>query len=486
MPMIALRRWSALVVAFVLAIPVVAQEKTPSLWAVDRALTVAPQGAPVPALVYRLLPPSWDLKEGNAAPIYLRLAHAQSDEARNYYTETPKPWNQLPVDKVPVDEARKFLEGRRYLLRQLELGARRRGAEWNYTLDAGDPLNLLLPDLVWLRGYVPMLVLEARVALAERDFAAATHHLQTGLAFGRHVAEGPTLLHRMVAISMASQVTGVVADLIERPGAPNLYWALTALPRPLIPMGSGGDFEYRVLEDTFGDLKELDRERSPEQWEALLRRIRKTIQAVSMIGPNEGKTQTVPDWYPKAYGPEEPAAKSPDLPAAREFVARDRHLSAEQTAALPAAQVLVLYLVHTYDVYRDELFRGMYLPYPDARPLFESAEQRVNSPATSEGQVVARVLLPALDRATAAEMRLERTLAALRVIEALRMHAAAHDGRLPGQLSDVKEVPVPNDPGTGRAFEYRVEGDTATITSQVPDDSLSKNGIRYRVTLRSK
>ena len=38
---------------------------------------------------------------------------------------------------------------------------------------------------------------------------------------------------------------------------------------------------------------------------------------------------------------------------------------------------------------------------------------------------------------------IERRLAALRTIEAIRMFAASHDGKLPAALGDIKEVPVP-------------------------------------------
>ena len=41
---------------------------------------------------------SWELKEGNAVPIYLRLVHEQSDAARKAWTETPQAWNALPID----------------------------------------------------------------------------------------------------------------------------------------------------------------------------------------------------------------------------------------------------------------------------------------------------------------------------------------------------------------------------------------------------
>ena len=66
------------------------------------------------------------------------------------------------------------------------------------------------------------------------------------------------------------------------------------------------------------------------------------------------------------------------------------------------------------------------------------------------------------------------------------MYAAAHEGQLPDKLTDVTEVPLPNDPGIDRPFEYHRAGDTATLISQVPDDPLPHNDLRYRVTIRKK
>jgi hypothetical protein len=103
---------------------------------------------------------------------------------------------------------------------------------------------------------------------------------------------------------------------------------------------------------------------------------------------------------------------------------------------------------------------------------------------TSEGHAAARLFLPALGKVMWAQTRLERNLSALRVIEALRLFAAGHDGKLPAKLSDVTEVPLPDDPGTGKPFDYKLDGDTATVTSDVPGDAVPTNGIRYRVTVR--
>ena len=81
-----------------------------------RILTPSTHSEETLAIAHDLLPPSWELKEGNAVPIYLRLVHEQNDAAQKYLTETPMPWNSVPVDKVPLAEARKFLQDRGYFL----------------------------------------------------------------------------------------------------------------------------------------------------------------------------------------------------------------------------------------------------------------------------------------------------------------------------------------------------------------------------------
>ncbi len=70
---------------------------------------------------------------------------------------------------------------------------------------------------------------------------------------------------------------------------------------------------------------------------------------------------------------------------------------------------------------------------------------------------------PAYEAAAAAFVRVDRQIAALRVIEALRLYGAAHAGRLPPQLEAITEVPIPVDPVTGRPFEYQFEGEVARL-----------------------
>jgi hypothetical protein len=341
---------------------------------------------------------------------------------------------------------------------------------------------MLLPDIQTMRSYAPMLVLQVRVALAEGDFTGAAHHLETGFAFSRHVADGPTLIQSMVGFALASQFADTVGDFVERPDAPNLYWSLTALPRPLIGIRGALDWEYRMIDMQLPDLGDPDRERTAEQWDAALRRVRTELRLLA--GLAEGGP--LGNFFPKDCAPGDPAAKSPDLAEARRFVARTRGLPADKVKAMPPARVLLLYMAGTYQEDRDHWYRAAYLPYPQARPLLAAAHKWLRGLPTTEGHAAPRLLLPGLDRVLSAQNRVERNLAALRVIEALRMHAAAHDGKLPDKLADVTEVPLPNDPGTGRPFEYHREGATATLVSQVPGDPLRNNGLRYRVTVRKK
>jgi hypothetical protein len=485
--MIRPRRWSALVVAFLVAPALQAQDKPPpdkpvSPWAIDRSLTVSPASDTVPALKYRLLPPSWELKDGNAAPIYLRLVHAQSDSSRKYWTDTPESWNQLPIDQIPLQETQKFFKTYSYILRQLEVGARRKTAEWNYTTEEPNPIGLLLPDCQTMRTYAPMLILQIRVALLHKDFEKAARHMQTGFAFSRHIAQGPTLIHSLIAFAVANKVIGTVAEFVERPDSPNLYWALTVLPRPFIDLHAGLEFEYKTVENEFPDLANLDHDRTPEQWDAVLRNLRKSLRELAKVE----EPPRLPDWFPKDWSPEVPAANSPELPEARKFVARTKQLSVEKVEAMPPSQVLLLYIMGKYQEDRDEWHRAAYLPYQQARPLFDAASKRLKESTAIEGHLLARLLLPGLDRVMWRQNLFERDVAAMRIVEALRAHAAAHDGKLPEKLADVTEVPIPNDPGSDRPYEYSREGDTATLISQSPADQGPQKGIRYRVTIRKK
>jgi hypothetical protein len=453
------------------------KEKAAEKWLIDRAMTLSPQAQPRLALRYRLLPTFFDRKPGNAVPIYLRLVHQQNDASRRLWVDVPTEWNKLPLRRLPLEEARKFFKQRNYMVRQLDLGARRQKAEWEYTLDAGNPIELLLPDMQNMRNYVPMLVLRARVALAEKNYPDAVRALETGFAFSQHIAEAPFLISGLVAVAASNIFADAVLEFVEQPGAPNLYWALTALPRPLIGLRKGEDFEYTVMHRQFPDLADLERARTVEQWDEALKRVRTERNRLTLLD-REAKP------LPAGTTPDEPASKSPDLATARRYLTEQRKLPAERVKEMPPAQVLMLWMAATFQDFSDDVFKTTYLPFVQSRPLFAAANKRLKADPDDEGHRLAKWLLPAMGKVRLAQNRLDRRIAALRVIEALRMHAAAHGGKLPDKLADVTVVPVPNDPGTGKPFAYQRDGGTATLSGTLPGEPLEHNGLRYRLTIR--
>ena len=92
------------------------------------------------------------------------------------------------------------------------------------------------------------------------------------------------------------------------------------------------------------------------------------------------------------------------------------------------------------------------------------------------------LLLPAVTNAVAAGSRSEVMTAANRVIEAIRMHAAANGGKLPQSLAEITVVPVPNHPQFGTPFPYRLEGDKAILEARRrTEPSRSHGRSRLRV-----
>jgi hypothetical protein len=124
------------------------------------------------------------------------------------------------------------------------------------------------------------------------------------------------------------------------------------------------------------------------------------------------------------------------------------------------------------------------LTFPQSRPLDVAAEDRLKTAIhDTEAGRLGKMLLAAVLKVHLAHIRLERKLSAIQTIEALRLHAAK-TGELPERLDQVTVVPVPNDPSTGKPFEYHRDGANATLTSRIAGESQEITGLRYRITLR--
>jgi hypothetical protein len=62
------------------------------------------------------------------------------------------------------------------------------------------------------------------------------------------------------------------------------------------------------------------------------------------------------------------------------------------------------------------------------------------------------------------------------------MYAASHEGKLPPALDDIKQVPVPLNPATGKEFLYHLEGVKAIL--ELPaSDGISGGNRRFEIQI---
>jgi hypothetical protein len=134
----------------------------------------------------------------------------------------------------------------------------------------------------------------------------------------------------------------------------------------------------------------------------------------------------------------------------------------------------------------DDQRRAFMLPYPRATAELDKIEARAEElkKARDEPAVTLFALsVPAARKCYYAVARLDRMMAGLMAVEAVRLYAAGAKGTPPAALADVGAVPVPPDPYTGRPFEYAARADGFTLTAPVVDD-IPGSGFRFEVTFR--
>lgn len=462
---------------FVLAagtLPALGAERNLPLKTVE--MTVAPSPIPKPALKYELLPSFLDQHQGDAVPMYMKAIALQASqaEARKAFFKHYDQWSTMPRAKLPLDEVRKAIQPFETAMDQAAIAARRAQCRWDPPLrEVGDPFSILLPELQELRNLGRILAVRIRVHVAEGKYDEALHDLQTGYAMARQVGQMPFLVSSLVGAAIARTMNDQLEAMLQSRGAPNLYWAVAGLPQPLIDFRPGYEVEKAVVYLMFPQALALRRgaslaasTASPEQ---SLERLSELTEACGTGG--DAKKE-----FKQAVGLLAPKAR-------QELMANGH--SEKEVQALSPAQALLATMLEGYNEVRDEAFKWLALPYPQARAGLDQAEARMRQAAQQPKPpraVMANMLLPAVGATKFAEARISRELASLGIIEALRAYAAA-TGKLPATLAEINDLPIPLNPVTGKPFPYRLEKDTAILLADGPAD---RDQTEYRVKLASR
>jgi hypothetical protein len=446
-------------------------------------IRLAPQagGPPPRALRYALLPDALDLTPGNAAPLWVRAADAARRVKRRlgdkeYRWLSPA---ETPLKGFPAAEVREFLAPYQAALRHADQAARRDRCDWELPPVTIQTVNTDLPldEIQGSREVANLLQLRCRLELSEGKFDDAVHTLQTGFALARHLGEGDTLIQSLVGCAVATVMLGRVEEWVQIPGSPNLYWPLTALPAPFVDVRRTVRVELGTVYRSFPALRELGRARdfTPLSRAEVERITEGLLKSWDIYAGGQG---TGPDW-PKRMGVAALAVKY--YPDAKRYLL-EHGARPEQVEAMPAVQAVLLYYLDQYNRRRDDVLAWMNLPPWQAREgLGRNFRESVRA-ARDSGNVLLALLMPAVERAHEAGVRVDRQIAVLRCAEALRLYAAAHEGAPPAKLADVP-VPLPLDPVTGQGFDgfYRTEDGKAVLEMPPMPAGPANTGRRFEL-----
>lgn len=427
-------------------------------------LTVTAASRPRAPLEYRLFPSPRELKEGNGAVLYYRAILELSQLPSTEMSQAALLLD-TPATQRNANEVAKRLHPFQSALHETWLGARRRNAVWDLPLKDDGPATRL-PEIQASRNLTRLLVLDAEMLTVEGKFSEAADALATNFALARDVGQSGTLISSLVGVACAQLGLDGVETWIQTPGSPNLYWSLTALPNPLLQLSSGLKAELAWLEASLPYLDILDTSvLSPQQGKHLESAFKAFLRDIGGSSGDGNLLLSGLSGYSRLK---------------RDLI--DQGWSKADVESMPVIQVMLLPQLRLYRELTDEILAWSDRPYRESAIAGKEIDQRLRELSHQPEGQIARLLLTSVMTSSAAFARLANRIELLRTVEAIRLFAASHEGRLPASLSDIEEVPIPLDPVTGREFSYRLEGMTGILGSSDDGPYVGSRRV-YEVTL---
>lgn len=455
-------------------------------------LKVQPMPAPKPALKYLLLPEVRELSPGNPAQWYMRCFAEQRNFFFTKYSAAQRARHlSMPLTELRAQKIRRYGGS---ALTQADWAARLNALDWQVLERVQtDGMDIWLPELEPLLILATALKVRFRIEVAEEHYDDAIHTAKTLFALAHHLGENPTHAANEIGLSVAHLALDVLEEMVQQPGCPNLYWALTDMPPPLVDLRKGfqGD---RVLVAT--ELRPIrdDAVLTEEELEKVVSRL-SGVMGFARVRAGQAPRSLRVGLTARAKDAENVRSIREHLWEARRtaLVSRTRGLESprgflnslfEMSSAkdliqkLPRLQLILLDEKRQFEVQSDERMKVLALsPWQIDRLGGEDLERGCNGCLAD--------LMPQVIKAKREQGRLEQRIALLRHVEALRLYAAGHDGKLPEKLSDIA-VPLPNDPFTGKPFVYKRERATAQLFGSPAriEEKNSISRVRYEVSLQ--
>lgn len=421
----------------------------------------------------RLFPDRSDWKPGNAAPIFLRQNFESSlamERRKEFFRAEPGPLEKgLSDPRILEVESLKL-----YNVAELERAAYREHSGWEYPLYEpeyeGGGIEILLPDVQEIRICSLYLCELARAAIARGEPTKAERYVRIGMGLTRHLSETPFMVVKLVSAAQFRYYQLVMEELIQMPTAPNYYWDLTSLPRPMVELRSALQWEWNILPKAYPELLDLDAITTKEQWQKLHEKI---VSGLIVFGAMPEMSSAQFEEVKKSW-----ASKS------REMLPKLDPPRAERVASMSDAETSLRYWWLRVQQLQNIQFEPCLLEPQYVVEEMLKREQQVAKLFEGEEFILQSIMPQFKARAVHAIWRHEQRIPQLRVVESIRHWSAEHNGELPASLADLT-LPAPIDPLSGKPFEYKraEDGKSAELRAcnvKLPDVGHNL-GFTYRL-----
>jgi hypothetical protein len=406
-------------------------------------IKLAPQSLknPVSSLALTLLPAASEQVEGNAPTFWYRATLSMRNvrfkwEDKHYSWGGPR---GVALKDLPLKEMKEILDKHTGALKMAEAAALRKSCDWGMPKPTIQNLSEYQYDSIQnFREMAWILSLQFRYQLAQKKFEDALRTLQIGFAMAQHLSRGSLIIEDLVAIAISSIMLGHVEEWIETPDTPNLYWALTQLPQPLIDVRPGIRTELDTVYRSFPMLIELKKQKLSKEEASTL--VEKLFQALAQNPESSPPGMTALGQkliIEKHY----PTAKKALLAAGR---------PEKQVEALPKIQAVAIYYLEQYDKSRDAILELLLVPTWQTTEKMQKLDNQFRAKAKEDGNFPLTTLFPAIYKVHHAQCRADRIVVGLRAAEGLRQYAHENKGAVMAKWSDLPR-PDPIDPITGKS-----------------------------------
>lgn len=437
---------------------------------------------PDPPLEYRFWPAAEHRLQTNPMPFVNRAVLLATQvnydrDAAIEFNEELTQWFDLPLSELPLERVRAFID--RYgpqPLYELSRAENLMGLSYDLRFDeltAAEMISTLLPELKELRTLGWLLAIRARLAVAEERWDDFVRDIRIGMRLSEIAGHSNEfLINRLVGYAIAEIMFGVIEEAMQRPGCPNLYWALTTIPADdLFETRDALEFESIVTTRIFSGINPLPKPiiGAEAARERILRLVR---EAIATQDANEGQITSAPE----VMGESESEATIKARLFAGVYVATmadsSRQLLADtdqwsdRVSQLSAPEAVLRATALRFNRLRDDWVKWAILPNDVSAPYQDRIKASLNRSTAKDDMLLSIVgnLVPAIDAAQQAGIRRHQEYNFLCTIEAIRMHVAVNR-ELPQSIDRLDPVPARRDTIARTDFGYhRRSADRATMT----------------------